>query len=110
MTKQNGASGMGAPLDWFQAALTAAAGAVELAVDPAPQLTSAVFRGGEAAAAAKLDVTDLPTAARGLCIGRYAVLLGLLPEIPNSKTVMETIRRYRNQCAIARSYLLRTKP
>ena len=44
MTKQSGASGMGAPLDWFQAALTAAAGAVELAVDPAPQLTSAVFR------------------------------------------------------------------
>jgi hypothetical protein len=105
MTDQPGAPPTEAPLDWVQAALTTAAVAVDLVVDPAPQLTSAVFRGGEAAVAAKLDVSDLPAAVRGLRVGRYAVLLGLLPEIPSSEAVVETLRRYRNQCVIARSYL-----
>jgi hypothetical protein len=105
MTDQTGARPAAAPLDWVQAALTAAAVEVGLVVDSAPQLTSSVFRGGESAAAAKLDVSDLPTAVRGLRVGRYAVLLGLLPEIPSSEAVMETLRRYRNQCVIARSYI-----
>jgi hypothetical protein len=105
MTDQPAAPSTEAPLNWVQAALTAAAVVVELAVEPAPELASAVFRGGEVATAAKLDVSDLPAAVRGLRVGRYAVLLGLLPEIPSSEGVMETLRRYRNQCVIARSYL-----
>lgn len=105
MTEQSVAPPTEAPLDWVQAALTAAAVSVELAVEPAPQLASAVFRGGEDAAAAKLDESERPAAVRGLRVGRYAVLLGLLPETPSSEAVMETLRRYRNQCVIARSYL-----
>lgn len=105
MINQSGATTPEAPLDWVQSELTAAAAGVDMVVTPAAQLTSAVFRGGEAAAAARLDVSDLPSAVRGLRIGRYAILLGLLPEIPSSEAVMETVRRYRNQCVIARSYL-----
>jgi hypothetical protein len=105
MTNQSGATAPETPLDWVQTALTSAAAAVELVVDPALQLTAAVFRGGEAAAVAKLDVSDLPSAVRALRVGRYTVLLGLLPEIPSSEAVIETVRRYRNQCVIARSYL-----
>jgi ABC-three component (ABC-3C) system Middle Component 1 len=94
-----------ATLDWVQAALTTAAIAVDLSVEAAAQLASGMFRGGDSAAAAKLDVSELPTTVRALRIGRYAVLLGLLPETPNSEVVTESLRRYRNQCVIARSYL-----
>lgn len=105
MTDLPPASPTEAPLDWVQAALGAAAAGVGLTVELEQRLASAVFRGGEASAAATLNVSDLPTAVRGLRIGRYAVLLGLLPEIPSSEAITETLRRYRNQCVIARSYL-----
>lgn len=93
------------PLDWLENALKAVAARLELIALAAPELSSAVFRGGESSKSAKLEQSELPATARGLKIGRYAVLLGLLPEVPSVEAVNEALRRYRNQCVIARSYL-----
>jgi len=40
-----------------------------------------------------------------LQIGRYAVLLTLLPEAPDEEGMCDVVRRVRNQCVVARSYL-----
>jgi len=93
------------PLKWVQQALRAAAVAVDLEVGNCPELASGIFKGGEDAAAARLDPADLPTSVRALRLGRYIVLIGLLPDQPSTEAVTEALRRYRNQCVIARSYL-----
>jgi hypothetical protein len=77
----------------------------DLQVLHAPELVSAIFRGGEGSEATNLSASDLSSAKLGLRIGRYAVILGLLPGEANLETVRETLRRYRNQCVVARSYL-----
>ena len=105
MTSEVGRSPASSTLDWVEGSLHAAAARLELEAQAAPQFCSAVFRGGEASATARLQPSELPAASRGLRIGRYAVLLGLLPEVPSVEAVSETLRRYRNQCVIARSYL-----
>jgi hypothetical protein len=71
---------------------------------PRPEFVSSCFRGSESDAM-RMNPTDLPAAATGLSIGRHTLVLGLLPETPAFAAVRETIRRYRNQCVIARSYL-----
>ena len=71
----------------------------------APYLASDVFKGGEASSSARLEANERPFSARGMMIGRYAVILGLLPETPDEDEVFGRLRRYRNQCVVARSYL-----
>jgi hypothetical protein len=105
MSEENQPSIPGDPLDRFEAALRAAAISVNLRVTAAPELASSVFRGGEDAEAAQLSPSDLPPTARGLKLGRYAVVVGLLPQTPQTGDLAEALRRYRNQCVIARSYL-----
>lgn len=89
----------------LHARLTVAAHAVGLQVTDAQHLTSNVFLGGEGSEAARLKVSDLPHPMRALQLGRYAVLLAMLPEQPSLEAVTEALRRFRNQCVIARSYL-----
>ena len=75
-----------------------------LAVD-APDLASTVFRGGDGSEAARLRPSDLPHPVRALRIGRYAVVIAMLPAQASVEAVNETLRRFRNQCVVARSYL-----
>lgn len=89
----------------LHARLVAAAQAVDLPAVDAPHLTSNVFFGGEGSEAAQLKVGDLPHPTRALQIGRYSVLLTMLPEQPSLEAVTEALRRFRNQCVVARSYL-----
>jgi hypothetical protein len=89
----------------LQARLVAAAHAVGLPAADAPHLTGNVFLGGEGSEAARLKVSDLSHPVRALQLGRYAILLAMLPERPSLEAVTEALRRFRNQCAIARSYL-----
>jgi hypothetical protein len=93
------------PLKWVEASVISAGEKVFLSAVRAPELSSNVFRGGEDAASAQLNPTDLPTSVRVLKLGRYVVLLGLLPEQASKEAVNEAVRRYRNQCVIARSYV-----
>jgi hypothetical protein len=93
------------PLNWVEASMISAAEKVSLSAVRVPELSSNVFRGGEDAVSAQLSPTDLPTAARVIRVGRYVVLLGVLPEQASTESVSEAVRRYRNQCVIARSYV-----
>lgn len=81
----------------------AAAKAANLLCDPRPELASRNFRGGAGEEA--LQGAHLPLHIRALFIGRYPVLLGLLPDAPDVALVREAVRRYRNQGVVARSYL-----
>lgn len=92
-------------LDRLHAYLRARADAVGLKAEDAPNLTSNVFLGGEGSQTARLEPEDLPYPVRALQIGRYAVLLAMLPEQPSLEAITEALRRFRNQCVVARSYL-----
>lgn len=92
-------------LDALGKRLANAAVARDLTCTPFPEIVGTAFRGGEAAGAASIRPSELPLASRGLRIGRYSVVLGLLAETATLNAVRETVRRYRNQCVIARSYL-----
>ena len=63
------------------------------------------FCGGSDTPSARIEKSDLPNHVRGFQIGRYAVLLTLLPEAPNDAGLVEVVRRVRNQCVVARSFL-----
>lgn len=76
----------------------------ELSVSDHPQLTGQSFNGGTSAAA-RLDPSELPSYVHARKIGRYTVIFGMLPETPTLPAVRETLRRYRNQCVVARSFL-----
>jgi hypothetical protein len=93
------------PLSWVEASMVSAAEAVSLTVVKAADLSSNVFRGGEDSASAQLSPSDLPASVRVMKVGRYLVLLGILPEQASTESVNEAVRRYRNQCVIARSYI-----
>jgi hypothetical protein len=93
------------PIAWFGASLRAAAGTLNLSVSDDFNVVGTNFRGGEISASAKLSPTDLPTSKYALRIGRFVVILGGLPSTPNLAATRETLRRYRNQCVIARSFL-----
>jgi len=60
---------------------------------------------GAASSATTLSPTDLPLECLALSVDRYTLVLGLLPDIPTLEAVRETLRRYRNQCVVARSFL-----
>lgn len=76
-----------------------------LTVEAKPSYAGQIFAGGSDTSSARLEPSDLPSHARGLRIGRYAVLLTLLPEAPDEEGLSEVVRRLRNQCVVARSYL-----
>lgn len=71
----------------------------------APELLTNIFMGGEGAASAQLSPNDLLHPVRAARLGRYSVLLALLPEQPRLEAVTESVRRFRNLCVVARSYL-----
>jgi len=87
----------------FEERIAAAAHAAGLECKPRPELGFQHFRGG--AGEETLQGAHLPLHVRGLVIGRYPVLLGVLPDIPDVASVRETVRRYRNQGVVARSHL-----
>lgn len=76
-----------------------------LTVETKSSYAGRTFAGGSATPSARLEPSDLPNHVRGLQIGRYAVLLTLLPEAPDEQGVGEVLRRVRNQCVVARSCL-----
>lgn len=92
-------------LDWIDGALCDHARAVDLPATAAPELIAPSFGVADASAAARLEPGDLPFVARGIRLGRFAVVLGLLPETSRDEDIADTMRRYRNQCVLARSQL-----
>src|SRR5258706_10713770 len=99
-----------ATLDQLQGRLVAAAESAGLPAADAPDLTSNVFMGGGGTEAARLPASDLPSPIRALRIGRYTVLLSMLPEQPSLEAVTETLRRFRNQCVVADPTCRPTRP
>ncbi len=92
------------PLRWVSDELVHHAAAAGMDVVPAPNLVGPGLGRAEAAAAV-VEPRDLPSVARGIKLGRYAVVLGLLPDATGDREIADTMRRYRNQCVVARSKL-----
>lgn len=88
-----------------EALLVARAAALELTAEVRPNYSSGIFAGGSDTPSARLEPGDLPNHARGLQVGRFPVLLTLLPEAASEEALRDVIRRVRNQCVVARSYL-----
>lgn len=82
---------------------TVAAG-LDLSVEDRPELASSTFNGGSTKSTS-LSPTDLPAECHAIRISRFNIVLSLLPEIATLEAVRETLRRCRNQCVVARSYL-----
>jgi len=93
------------PIAWFESSIRSAASALGLEVSVDPKLVTSEFRGGDRVASSKLNAIDLPQVKGGLRIGSYSVVLGVLPDSRTADAVRETVRRYRNQCVVARSFL-----
>lgn len=88
----------------FAKRIRSAALALELDVNDRPELASTLFKGGSSKSTS-ISPTDLPSESHGIRINRFNVVLGVLPDIATLEAVRETLRRYRNQCVVARSYL-----
>lgn len=88
----------------FASRLRDAAAGLDLAVENRPELASSTFNGGSSKSTS-LSPTDLPAECYAIRIDRFNIVLGVLPEIPTLEAVRETLRRCRNQCVVARSYL-----
>lgn len=95
----------GAILAQFAEGLRERAREVGVGHAEAPELVEPSFRGGDESTAARLRLDDLPEAALGLRFDGYTVLLGLLPEAPREEEISERLRKYRNQCVVARSHV-----
>ncbi|MBY3091702.1 hypothetical protein HFO72_12930 [Rhizobium laguerreae] len=85
--------------------LTRRALEIGLQVEGKPNYAGSIFAGGSDTPSARIERSDLPNHVRGLQIGRYPVLLTLLPEAPDEEGMSDIVRRVRNQCVVARSYL-----
>lgn len=92
-------------LEFVAASLKAHAVDAGLKLADAPQLIADTFVGGKGEASASLEASDLPSVRSGLSVGRHSVILGLLPELPDGTEVVNALRRYRNQCVVARGAL-----
>ncbi|MBB2932058.1 ABC-three component system middle component 1 [Paraburkholderia silvatlantica] len=92
-------------LDAGERLLCGHAAELGLASERRPLYAGHIFAGASDTQSARLEPSDLPNHVRGLQIGRYAVLLTLLPEAPNEEGIDDVLRRVRNQCVVARSYL-----
>ncbi|TAZ68256.1 ABC-three component system middle component 1 [Rhizobium ruizarguesonis] len=88
----------------FAERIRSAALALDLKVEDRPELASAIFNGGSSKSTS-ISPTDLPGESHGIRIDRFNVVLGVLPDIATLEAVRETLRRCRNQCVVARSYL-----
>ena len=75
-----------------------------LKVEDRVALAGTSFNGGSTASTS-LSPTDLPTESHAIRIDRFNIVLGVLPDVPTLEAVRETLRRYRNQCVVARSFL-----
>ncbi|OAP48885.1 ABC-three component system middle component 1 [Sinorhizobium americanum] len=78
---------------------------INLQIESRPNFAGRTFAGGSDTPSARIEPSDLPNHVRGLQIGRYPVLLTLLPEAPDEEGMSDVVRRVRNQCVVARSYL-----
>ncbi|MER9554395.1 ABC-three component system middle component 1 [Mesorhizobium sp. M0323] len=92
------------PLGEFMSRVCGAATERRLLVKEDPRLAGRSFNGGSSAATT-LEADELPAEVKVLRIGRYTVIFGTLPDAPSLPSVRETLRRYRNQCVVARSFL-----
>lgn len=88
----------------FADRLRKSAVALGLQVVDRAELVSATFNGGSTNSNS-LSLTDLPAEAHAIQIDRFNIVLSLLPDVPTMEAVLETLRRCRNQCVVARSYL-----
>ena len=77
---------------------------LELKVEDRPELTSATFSGGSTKSTT-ISPTDLPAESHGIRIDRFNIVLSILPDVAAMEAVLETLRRCRNQCVVARSFL-----
>jgi hypothetical protein len=73
-------------------------------VEDRNELARTSFNGG-LAASTSLSPTDLPAESHAIKVDRFNIVLGSLPDVAALESVRETLRRYRNQCVVARSYL-----
>jgi hypothetical protein len=69
-----------------------------------PDLLSAQFRGGSDSEEV-LKGPNLPLEAQTLTIGRFPVIFGRLPDSADVALVRDSVRRYRNQCVVAKSHM-----
>ena len=88
----------------FADRLRGAALALGLKVQDRPELAGSAFNGGSTKSTS-LSPTDLPAESYAIRIDRYNIVLGSLPDVPAMEAVQETLRRCRNQCVVARSFL-----
>lgn len=88
----------------FADRLRKAALALNLKLKDRAELASSTFNGGSAKSTS-LSPTDLPTESHAIRIDRFNIVLGVLPDVPTMEAVLETLRRCRNQCVVARSFL-----
>jgi hypothetical protein len=88
----------------FADRLRRAALALDLKVEDRAELASSTFNGGSAKSTS-LSPTDLPAESHAIRIGRFNIVLSALPDVPTMEAVLETLRRCRNQCVVARSFL-----
>ena len=93
-----------ASLSEFVERIRQAAGARGLKLTERSDLIGRSFS-GDSSPSTTLDVAELPSEATALQIGRYTVIFGILPDTPTLPVVRESLRRYRNQCVVARSFL-----
>lgn len=92
-------------LDAGERLLTESATRLGLAFESKPEFAGQAFCGGDGTPSARIESSDLPNHVRGYQVGRYAVLLTLLAEAPDQAGIGEVVRRVRNQCVVARSFL-----
>jgi hypothetical protein len=88
----------------FANRLRKAARTLGLKVEDRAELVSSTFNGGSTTSAS-ISLTDLPAETHAIRIDRYNIVLSVLPDVPTMEAVLETLRRCRNQCVVARSYL-----
>lgn len=92
-------------LDAGERLLAERAARLELVFETKPGLAGQAFCGGDGTPSTRIEARDLPNHVRGYQVSRYAVLLTLLPEAPDQAAIGEVVRRVRNQCVVARSFL-----
>jgi len=91
-------------LELFSSLFAERARAVGLAFDALSAITGNSFGTGDAATT-RLGPDQLPDLVYGCLVGRHPLILGILPKIANAESVFASVRRYRNQCVVARSNL-----
>lgn len=87
----------------FVARTSIAARSLGITVSSRAELTASDFRGGSGEPS--LKGAHLPLEIATLSIGGFAVLFGCLSVAPDITMIRDGIRRYRNQCVVARSHL-----